>query len=353
VRALSDKDLRNREMAVIEVGESDIYTVFVKMSTGGKVNLTVDVFITMFNQHGYLDAADFPSMVFYALMFVVYIVLGLIWSVCMCCSCKDLIRLQLFIGVAIVMGFVEKLFFVIEYGSVNTTGGPYGDLRAPLLLVAEGISAGKKMFARVLLVIISSGFGTVKPRLGGLLWKVVVFGAIFFAVTFADGLARSWNYVTIQGFEQWMTVTMIAQVVLDTFCLYWILSNLIDTRRTLKLRRNFKKLTFYNHLLVTFLFVAVGVLAFLLWILVTGIMDKCDEDWTALWLKECFWPLLFTILLVVVMVLWRPSSNAVRFAYSAVSNDDDEEIQRKETLRMTHGGKVEILQTKPYSETHT
>ena len=29
------------------------------------------------------------------------------------------------------------------------------------------------------------------------------------------------------------------------------------------------------------------------------------------------------------MVLWRPSSNAVRFAYSAVSNDDDEEIQQK------------------------
>ena len=29
-------------MAVIQVGESDIYTVFVKMSTGGKVNLTVD-----------------------------------------------------------------------------------------------------------------------------------------------------------------------------------------------------------------------------------------------------------------------------------------------------------------------
>ena len=29
-------------MAVIEVGESDIYTVFVKMSTKGKVNLTVD-----------------------------------------------------------------------------------------------------------------------------------------------------------------------------------------------------------------------------------------------------------------------------------------------------------------------
>ena len=35
-----------------------------------------------------------------------------------------------------------------------------------------------------------------RPRLGGLLWKVVVFGAIFFAVTFADGLARSWNYVS-------------------------------------------------------------------------------------------------------------------------------------------------------------
>ena len=29
-------------MAVIQVGESDIYTVLVKMSTRGKVNLTVD-----------------------------------------------------------------------------------------------------------------------------------------------------------------------------------------------------------------------------------------------------------------------------------------------------------------------
>ena len=58
------------------------------------ISIPIPVFITMLNQHGYLDAADFPSMVFYALMFVVYIVLGLIWSVCMCCSCKDLIRLQ-------------------------------------------------------------------------------------------------------------------------------------------------------------------------------------------------------------------------------------------------------------------
>ena len=35
-----------------------------------------------------------------------------------------------------------------------------------------------------------------RHRLGGLLRKLLVFGAIFFAVTFADGLARSWNKVS-------------------------------------------------------------------------------------------------------------------------------------------------------------
>ena len=38
------------------------------------------------------------------------------------------------------------------------------------------------------------------------------------------------------------------------------------------------------------------------------------------------------------MILWRPSSNAVRFAYSAVSNEDEEEIQQKANENFGEGG---------------
>ena len=65
--------------------------------------------------------------------------------------------------------------------------------------------------------------------------------------------------VTIKGSEQGMTITMIVQITLDTFCLFWILSKLTDTRMTLELKKNFKTLAIYNHFLVTFLFLAVGM----------------------------------------------------------------------------------------------
>ena len=52
------------------------------------------VSITLKNPYGYLDAADYPAMVFYAVMLVVYVVLAVVWAVLLCCSYKDLIRLQ-------------------------------------------------------------------------------------------------------------------------------------------------------------------------------------------------------------------------------------------------------------------
>ena len=52
------------------------------------------VSITLKNPYGYLDAADYPAMVFYAVMLVVYVFLAVVWGALLCCYFKDLIRLQ-------------------------------------------------------------------------------------------------------------------------------------------------------------------------------------------------------------------------------------------------------------------
>ena len=57
---------------------------------------------------------------FYSVMVPVYGVMGVVWAVAMCCSYKDLVRLQFWIFAVIILGFLEKIFFVSEYGSVNT-----------------------------------------------------------------------------------------------------------------------------------------------------------------------------------------------------------------------------------------
>ncbi len=49
------------------------------------------------------------------------------------------------------------------------------------------------------------------------------------------------------------------------------------------------------------------------------------QDWREVWLRDCFWHVLFAFILVVIMVIWRPSTNRNRFAYSLVTEADDEE----------------------------
>ena len=45
----------------------------------------------------YLDAADYPAMVFYAVMLVMYLFLAVVWGNLYCCYYKDLIRLQVWV----------------------------------------------------------------------------------------------------------------------------------------------------------------------------------------------------------------------------------------------------------------
>ena len=50
------------------------------------------------------------------------------------------------------------------------------------------------------------------------------------------------------------------------------------------------------------------------------------QDWKEVWLRDCFWHVLFAWILLVVMIIWRPSSNRSRFAYSLVTDADDDEV---------------------------
>ena len=39
-------------------------------------------------------------------------------------------------------------------------------------------------------------------------------------------------------------------------------------------------------------------------------------DWRDLWVDEAFWHLLFSILLLCIMILWTPSKNNQRYAFT-------------------------------------
>uniref|UniRef100_T1IML1 GOST seven transmembrane domain-containing protein n=1 Tax=Strigamia maritima TaxID=126957 RepID=T1IML1_STRMM len=135
---------------------------------------------------GYLSATEWPLLPFYGTMCVVYVFYGIGWLIISACQWRDLLRIQFWIGGVIFLGMLEKAVFFGEFQSLHNTGK---SVRGAVI-AAEIVSCLKRTLARMLIIIVSLGFGIVKPRLGPLLHRVVGVGALYFILSLVEGLMR-------------------------------------------------------------------------------------------------------------------------------------------------------------------
>ncbi|TKS80546.1 Transmembrane protein 87B [Collichthys lucidus] len=215
---------------------------------------------------------------------------------------------------------LEKAVYYAEFQSIRYDGlSVHG-----AVVFAEALSAVKRTLARVLVIIASLGYGIVKPRLGALLHRVVGVGLMYLIFSIIEGILR-------------VNATM----------------------KLLKLRRNVVKLSLYRHFTNTLIFAVIGTtttssvrvcrdpfhvvlnlvcfsasVIFIIWTTKTFRMSKCQsvsmssdpgdqevykfisslikktlQDWRELWIDDAFWRFLFSIILLAIMFLWRPSAN--------------------------------------------
>ena len=119
---------------------------------------TLDVVLTLNHRSGYISANDWPFLPFYGVMCAVYSMYALFWLVSSFLYWRDLLRLQFWIGGVILLGLIEKAAYLAEYEAINRTG----DTVKVAMLIAEVISCFKRSLARMLVIIVSLGFGIVK-----------------------------------------------------------------------------------------------------------------------------------------------------------------------------------------------
>ncbi len=84
------------------------------------------------------------------------------WMVFGALHWRNLLRVQFWIGAVIGMGLIEHAVFFTEYERMNSTGVLYQWAE----MLAEFVSIAKRTLARGLVLIVSLGYGLVKPRLG-------------------------------------------------------------------------------------------------------------------------------------------------------------------------------------------
>ncbi|XP_041803579.1 transmembrane protein 87A isoform X1 [Chelmon rostratus] len=281
-------------------------------------NLTVNV--VMKGSHGYISVTEWPLMIFYMVMCIVYILYALLWFIWASCYWKDLLRIQFWIAGVIFLGMVEKAVFCAEYENTNTVGSA----SPGLLIFAELVSALKRTLARLLVIIVSLGYGIVKPRLGTVMHRVVGLGILYFAFASIEGVLR----ITGAKDSDLALLASIPLALLDSSLCWWIFVSLAQTIKTLKLRRNPVKLSLYRHFTNTLIFAVVASIIFIGWTAKKFRLADCQSDWVELWVEDAFWRFLFSVVLFVIMFLWRPSANNQRYAFTPLIDDsDDEEIE--------------------------
>lgn len=279
------------------------------------------------NPMGYLPGRMAPFMSFYAFMALAYGFLGVLWFLQYLRNWKDILQLQNCISAVIALGMAEMALWYFEYLNFNITG------RRPMGITMWAVTVGavKKTVSRLLILVVSMGFGVVRPTLGGLTSKVLLLGATYFLAAESFDVVENVNTINDPpGKERLFLVLPVA--MLDAFFILWIFTSLSRTLEKLQARRRFAKLELYRKFTNS---LALAVVISVLWIgyeLYFKATDPFGERWQSFWIIPAFWYVLAFILLVVICVLWAPSQNSTRYAYSEeVGEDFDEE----ETVALT------------------
>ncbi|XP_033844487.1 transmembrane protein 87A-like [Periophthalmus magnuspinnatus] len=280
--------------------------------------------VEMKGPHDYSSPADWPLMMFFMAMCIVYVLFGALWLVWCACYWRDLLRIQFWIGAVIILGMLEKAVFYSEYQSIRYKG----DYVQGAVIFAELLSALKRSLARILVLIVSLGYGIVKPRLGTTVHRLVAVGLLYLLFSSVEGVLR----VTGSFYGTVALVANLSLSLIDSCVMWWIFISLSQTTRLLKLRRNVVKLSLYQHFTNTLIFSVVASIIFIIWTTKVFKLVDCQTGWRDLWVDDAFWRLLFSTILLVIMVLLRPSANSQRFSHSPLIDEEDEEEEAKEPM---------------------
>jgi hypothetical protein len=302
-----------------------VYLIVVYIGKADKT-FTASVTVDVKSDTGYLSITDWPLLPFYGVMCGVYVIMGVAWLIVGAMHWRDILRIQFWIGGVIFLGMLEKAMFYAEYQNINYNGVS----TQGLIIAAEVVSCAKRTLARMLVIIVSLGFGIVKPRLGPTLQRVVSIGGLYFVLAVIESILR-----VIHPKNDPSGKTLLAAVplaVIDSSICWWVFSALVQTTRTLRLRRNTVKLSLYKHFANTLVFSVLASIVFMLWSIKYHKLVDCLTDWRDLWVDEAFWHLLFSTILLVIMVLWRPSQNNQRYAFTPLLDGEEDYSSDEETL---------------------
>ncbi|KAK9818476.1 hypothetical protein WJX74_008461 [Apatococcus lobatus] len=273
------------------------------------------------NPMGYLPGMMYPHIKFFGVMSLLYMTLSVGWMLLYARHWQDVFALQHWITAVVALGMMEMSTWYFDYVNFNATGfRPY-----ITTLYAVFLGCLRKTISRVLVLVVSMGFGVVLPYLGAIQNKVMALGVTYFVAVSALDITT--NVGTIDDLTSTARIALVLPVaILDAIFILWVFTSLSKTLSQLQTRKAGAKLELYRRFtntLAIMVWISVGWIAYEMYFKVT---DQYNEKWQFDWITNDFWHILNFVFLCIICFLWAPSAAATRYAYSELEGEEDYDL---------------------------
>lgn len=296
--------------------------------------------LTVQNPYGYLPAVLYGLLPFSAFVTAGYAILVVAFTCLYIRHRKQVLPLQLGILLTLVLGTIATGCWLYALYIINLNGEPICCPYPFWYLVSIILDGVMRTFARVVLLLVTIGYGTVRDRLTKTeIVAIMLLSCLYGGSTIADRVYRgTGNEVDIKP-TYWSFVELVCNLIF----VMWIYVSLENITKDLQTQKQTAKLKMYQSLscaLATFIFFFT-----LLTIVVissrVGVF-QWPIEWE--WVQLVVWPVLNVTVSATLSFIWRPTHSSSQYAYSVqlpqneedieqVEEDDDEEIEIELTVQ--------------------
>jgi len=284
-------------------------------SVGDDIDAVISGQVAFVNPYGYLPASLYGFLPLYASLAIGYILLGMFFGCRSIVNRKHLLRLHLGAFLVIIVGMIECMSWFLVYLNSNRTG----ELTCCPVTKDARISLVLKVFktavSRVLLLVVSLGYGITTPKLS---YSVACGVAVLALVYTGSSLIFEVEHMKHIEDDPSDTMTSFWSMpvnVCDFIFLCWTYLELVKRQTELKANGQSAKLEMYNKLVKTLLaFVALWFVYAILIIASNQKYVELESSWH--FLVWGFYDVMYYLGLVVICMIWLPNARSAQYAYS-------------------------------------
>ncbi|KAJ3245538.1 hypothetical protein HDU77_009427 [Chytriomyces hyalinus] len=285
--------------------------------------LEFDLKLSFEASYGKLPGADFPKLGLFLGLSITYLVIGTLWFVRSWMFWREILQLQHYLSGVTFFLMVEMAFNYGYYEDFNLNGQPHMFMLVMVII----LNAARNSISFFMLLIVSLGYGVVKPTLGTNMKKCVILGVVHFLA----GVLYGAGALVINDVSPGVALAFSLPLSFAMTVFYYsILNGLTDTMEGLAARRQPIKLLMYQRLWRILVFSAVVLVIFFV-VNTIAFKNRMEPEWLPVywqyrWLLLDGWlNILYLVIYLSIALLWRPTDNNQRYGLEQLAGDDYED----------------------------